>query len=248
MLPAFSIGEWVLSTFAAVGIGVSKSGLPGISLLHVVLFAHLFPGLQSTGVVLPMLITGDFGAVMLFRRHAQWRHVVRTLPPAVMGVVVGWWFMDQLPAGRFNPVIGGIVLVLSILQGIRDWRPGAWQGVPHSHWFAWVMGFTAGVTTMLANAAGPVMSLYLLAVALPREQFVGTSAWFFLIINLIKVPFSAQLGLITAETLAFNAVLVPAIVAGLLLGRAVIRRLSQKWFDTLVLFFAALASLRLLAG
>jgi uncharacterized membrane protein YfcA len=108
------------------------------------------------------------------------------------------------------------------------------------------MGFAAGVTTMLANAAGPVMGLYLLAVALPKDAFVGTGAWFFLIINLIKVPFSAQLGLITPDSLMFNAVLVPVILCGLFFGRMVVARLTQKWFDTFILAFAMIASLRLL--
>jgi hypothetical protein len=108
------------------------------------------------------------------------------------------------------------------------------------------MGFIAGVTTMLANAAGPVMGLYLLAVALPKDAFVGTAAWFFLLVNLAKVPFSAQLGLITPATLTFNALLLPAIAAGLLLGREVVARLPQRFFNSLVLVFAIAAALRLL--
>ncbi len=246
VLPAFTPLQWALAILAAVGIGISKSGLPGISLLHVVLFAQLFPGLQSTGVVLPMLVVGDIGAVRLFRRHAQWQHVLRTLPPAVLGVIIGWALMGQLHAARFGPIMGWIVLTLAVAQGIRDWRPQLWQRIPHSRGFAWAMGFTAGVTTMLANAAGPVMALYLLAVGLPKDQFIGTGAWFFLIINLVKIPFSAQLGLITGHSLAFNAVLMPAIVAGLLVGRSLIARLPQKGFDTLILLFAIVASLRLL--
>lgn len=246
MLPALTPAQWGLALLAGVGIGVSKSGLPGISLLHVVIFAQLFPGIASTGVVLPMLIAGDLGAVALFRRHAQWVHVGRTLPPALLGVVAGWWIMGRIPSQAFGPIIGGTVLVLSGLQALRDWRPGLWQAVPHTRSFAWSMGFAAGVTTMVANAAGPVMGLYLLAVALPKDAFVGTAAWFFLLINLLKVPFSAQLGLITPATLTFNLVLIPAIAAGLFLGRAVVARLPQKAFDTLVLGFAVLASLRLL--
>ncbi len=246
MLPDFTPSQWLLAILAATGIGISKSGLPGISLLHVVIFAQLFPGLASTGVVLPMLIGGDLAAVWLFRRHAQWNHVGRTLPPAVAGIVTGWWIMGQLPGSRFGPLIGSIVLVLAALQALRDWRPTLWQSVPHSPAFAWTMGFVAGVTTMLANAAGPVMGLYLLAVALPKEAFVGTSAWFFLLVNLLKVPFSAQLGLITAPSLLFNALLLPIILAGLLLGREVVGRLPQRAFDYLVLAFAVVASLRLL--
>lgn len=253
MLPEFTTLQWVLAILAAVGIGVSKSGLPGISLLHVVIFAQLFPGLASTGVVLPMLICGDIGAVLLFRRDARWPHVFRTLPPAVIGVAVGWALMkwaqsEHVSPAKFGPVIGGIVLTLALLQLGRNWRPEIFTRVPHTHAFAWTMGLIAGVTTMLANAAGPVMALYLLAVALPKEAFVGTAAWFFLLINLIKVPFSVQLGLINAPSLAFNALLIPGIVAGLFLGKLVVAKLPQKFFDTLVLLFAVVAAAKLLGA
>ncbi len=246
MLPPFSFAQWLLMVLAATGIGISKSGLPGISLLHVVIFAQLFPGLQSTGVILPMLIVGDVGAVLLFRRHARWEHVLRTLPPALIGVAIGWGLMRTFPGAQWNPVIGGIVLGLAMLQLGRNWKPDLFATVPHTHAFAWTIGLVAGVVTMIANAAGPVMALYLLAVALPKVEFVGTAAWFFLLINVLKVPFSAQLGLINPATLGLNAVLVPAIVAGLFLGRLLVARLPQRWFDTFVLAFAILAAFRLL--
>jgi len=246
VLPDFTAVEWALAVIAATGIGVSKSGLPGVSLLHVVLFAQLFPGLRSTGVVLPMLIVGDVGAVLLFRRHAQWNHVFRTLPPALVGVGIGWACMRAWPGLNWNPVIGGIVAGLAVLQLVRNWRPDLLSDMPHARGFAWTMGLLAGVTTMVANAAGPVMGLYLLAVALPKDAFVGTSAWFFLLINVLKVPFSAQLGFIEPATLTFNALLIPLILSGLFLGRALVAKVPQKVFDTLILAFAILASLKLI--
>jgi uncharacterized membrane protein YfcA len=246
VLPDFTAVEWALAVLAATGIGVSKSGLPGVSLLHVVLFAQLFPGLRSTGVVLPMLIVGDVGAVLLFRRHAQWNHVFRTLPPALIGVGIGWACMRAWPGLNWNPVIGGIVAGLAVLQLVRNWRPDLLSDMPHARGFAWTMGLLAGITTMVANAAGPVMGLYLLAVALPKDAFVGTSAWFFLLINVLKVPFSAQLGFIEPATLAFNALLIPVILSGLFLGRALVAKVPQKVFDSLILAFAILASLKLI--
>jgi uncharacterized protein len=246
VLPDFTALEWALAVLAATGIGISKSGLPGVSLLHVVLFAHLFPGLRSTGVVLPMLIVGDVGAVLLFRRHAQWNHVFRTLPPALVGVGIGWACMRAWPGLNWNPVIGGIVAGLAVLQLVRNWRPELLSDMPHARGFAWTMGLLAGVTTMVANAAGPVMGLYLLAVALPKDAFVGTSAWFFLLINVLKVPFSAQLGFIEPATLTFNALLIPVILSGLFLGRALVAKVPQKVFDSLILAFAIVASLKLI--
>ena len=237
---------WSVALCAALGIGVSKSGLPGVSLLHVVLFAHLFPGLRSTGVVLPMLVVGDLGAVLLFRREARWEHVLRTLPPALVGVVAGWACMRAWPRLDWNPVIGGIVLALALMQVARSLRPEWWARVPHGRAFAVTVGFLAGVTTMVANAAGPVMALYLLAVSLPKEAFVGTAAWFFLAINVLKLPFSAGLGLVDEGSLVLNAMLAPAVVVGLFLGRALTARIPQRWFDHLVLAFAIAASVKFL--
>jgi uncharacterized membrane protein YfcA len=154
--------------------------------------------------------------------------------------------MRALPGLSWNPVIGGIVAGLAVLQLIRNWRADLLANMPHSRGFAWTMGLLAGVTTMVANAAGPVMGLYLLAVALPKEAFVGTSAWFFLLINVMKVPFSAQLGFIEAPTLAFNALLIPVILSGLFVGKALVARVPQKWFDTLILGFAIVASVKLI--
>ena len=237
---------WLVALVAALGIGISKSGLPGVSLLHVVLFAHLFPGLRSTGVVLPMLIVGDVGAVLLFRRQARWDLVARTLPPALMGVAAGWACMRGWPGLDWNPVIGGIVLALATVQVARTAKPSWWANIPHSRAFAACVGFIAGITTMVANAAGPVMALYLLAVGLPKEAFVGTAAWFFLSINVLKVPFSTALGLLDGQSLLLNATLAPVIVAGLFAGRALTTRLPQRWFDHLVLAFAMVAGAKFL--
>jgi uncharacterized membrane protein YfcA len=241
-----TLQQWALACLAAVGIGVSKSGLPGVSLLHVVLFAQLFPGLQSTGVVLPMLVVGDIGAVLLFRRHADWHHIRRTLPPAGIGVVAGWGVMSLWGQADFRPVIGVIVLALAVIQLIRHWRPETLAHLPHTRAFAWSIGLLAGGVTMVANAAGPVMALYLVAVSLPKNVFVGTSAWFFLILNVSKVPFSAQLGLIQGDSLRLNLILIPAIVVGLFLGKATMSRVPQRLFDTLIIGFAFVAALRLL--
>jgi len=245
-MPDLTLVQWLLSILAAFGIGVAKSGFAGVSLLHVLVFAMLFGARDSTGVVLPMLIVGDICAVRAFHQHARWDFIRRMLPPACLGVIAGWALMHRLDEAAFKPLIGWIILGLAALQIARLQRPDWFSHIPHARWFAWTMGVMAGVTTMLANAAGPVMALYFLAIALPKLEFVGTSAWFFLSINVFKVPFSAQLGLIHSKTLLFNAVLIPAIVIGLLAGRWLVTRIPQKLFDALLLIFVGVAALRMI--
>ena len=244
-MPHLTPSQWMLSILAGFGIGFAKSGFAGVSLLHVIVFIFLFGARDSTGVVLPMLIAGDVMAVIAFRQHARWDYIRRLLPPAVTGIIAGWWMMKHLSDAAFKPLAGAIILALTVLQLVRLWRPRLYENVPHRLWFAWLMGLLAGLTTMVANAAGPIMALFLIAVSLPKFELVGTSAWFFFVINCLKVPFSVDLGLIHRSTLLFNAALVPAIGTGLVAGRWCVTRVPQKLFDALLLAFAGIAALRL---
>ena len=245
-MPTLSPAEWALVCLGAFGIGFAKSGFAGVSLLHVVIFAFLFGARPSTGVVLPMLIIGDTLAVLAFRQHARWDYIRKMLPPAITGVVLGWLLMKSLPNLAFKGVIGGIILGLSALQLTRLTRPGLFEQIPHQMWFAWTMGLLAGTTTMLANAAGPIMALYFIAVSLPKFEFVGTSAWFFFVVNCLKVPFSVELGLIHFDTLALNAIMIPLVALGLFSGKALVHQIPQRLFDALLLAFAAVAALRMI--
>ena len=238
--------EWALALVAALGLGASKGGFAGFGLFHVVVFAFLFGAKKSTGIVLPMLLCGDLCAVASFRQHARWDYMQRLALPTAIGVVVGWTLMDRLSDAAYKPVIGSVILGLAAMQAARMWRPTWFERVPHARWFAWSLGFLAGFTTMLANGGGTIIALYLVVVSLPKIELIGTTSWFFLLLNVFKIPFSTGLGLISFETLAINAVLLPVILVGFVGGRWLIHRVSQRLFDTLVLAFSGLAALRFL--
>ena len=237
--------QWGLVVLGALLIGVSKTGIAGLGVLAVAIYANILPARQSTGIILPMLICADVVAVAAYRRHAVWGHLWPLFPWVVVGVVTGYFTMGHINDAQVRRGIGAILLVMVALHFWRRQRAGN-EPVPHTLWFSALTGVLAGFTTMLANAAGPVMILYMLAVGLPKMEFLGTGAWYFLIVNLFKVPFSCQLGLITPGTLQFNAVLLPAVIAGALLGRLVVKRINQMWFETLALALTLVASARLL--
>jgi uncharacterized membrane protein YfcA len=246
LLPELSPATLALLAFAAGGVGMSKSGLAGLGMVHIVIFAAVFGARASTGILLPLLVLGDILAVIFVGKGVQWRMVARLLPPSITGIFLGWLLIDRLDERALKPVVGGIILGLTALQVARLWRP-AWFGhFPHATWFAWLLGGFAGVTTMLANAAGPVVALYLLAVALPKNVLIATAAWLFLVLNILKLPFSWQLGLITPDTLRLNLLLAPMVLVGLLAGKWIVKRIPQRLFDTFILLFTATAGLRLM--
>jgi uncharacterized membrane protein YfcA len=238
----------LLAAIAALCTGLSKAGFAGFGLVTVIIFANIFGARDSTGVVLPLLIAADLGAITIYRRNVRWDHLRRTLPATAIGVVIGAFVLSRLDNASFKPILGGIILTLTVMQLARLWRPDWFGDVPHSRAAALGLGLLAGVTTMMANAAGPLVALYFVAVGLPKIELVSTLAWFFFLINLFKMPFSVGIGVVSLESLMLDLVLVPAVVVGLVGGRWLIHRIPQRAFDMLMLVFAALASLKLVLG
>ena len=241
----FTAVQWTLLAVGSVLIGLGKTGIPGISIAFVPVLAAILPTRASTGFLLPMLIIGDIFAVTYYKRHAQWKHLIRLIPFSLIGIGIGYFTMKLISDDQLRPIIGVVVLLMLTVQLIRS-RGAGDASVPRSIWFALVMGVTAGFTTMLANAAGPIMAIYLLAMRLPKEQYVGTGAWYFFVVNLIKVPLSASLGLITVESLLSNAVLIPAITLGAVMGIIVLKIIPQTVFRLAILLIAAASAIRLL--
>lgn len=246
MLYELSLFEISLLALGGLGIGISKSGFSGVSMLHVVLYAFVFGAFESTGVLLPMLVVGDLFAIWVFGRKADWQHVRKLLPPTLIGIVLGWGLMDRIAPDWFNLIVGTIILSLSLVQWTRTTKPNWFETFPHQSWFAVMLGLLAGFTTMLANAAGPVVALYLLAVSLPKWELIGTSAWLFLVLNVMKLPLSYELGVITQQSLVVDACFAPFIPIGLFAGRWLVGRTPQNLFNGILLVFTATAALRLI--
>jgi uncharacterized membrane protein YfcA len=237
---------WVIVAFCAVMVGTTKTGMPGLGILIVPLMALVVPARQSTGILLGILILGDLFAVVYHRHNARWGHVLRLLPAAFAGIVAGYFSLRYVNDKQLKPIIGVIVLML---LGVNYWRNRAKSEdtpVPTQLGFAIVLGFMAGVTTMMANAAGPIMIIYLLAMRLPKVEFVGTGVWFFFVVNWLKVPFSAGLDLMTTESVKLNLMMLPFIAVGAVAGIFLLKRIPQRVFNIVVQILAAAAAIKLL--
>lgn len=240
-----SIAGWIILCLAGFFIGVSKTGIPGIGTLAIVMTAIVIPARASTGIILPMLIVGDIFAVTYYKRHACWQYLFRLIPYAVAGIITGYLALGRMDDSQLRPIIGFIVLLLLGLNEsdiLNQWN------IPAKWYFAAVIGLSAGFTTMIANAAGPIMIIYLLAMRLPKEEFIGTGAWYFFLLNWFKVPFSANLGLINNQSLLLNLKVVPAIVIGAITGIYLLKKIPQRLFEAIIKVLTVIAAIKLIMG
>jgi uncharacterized membrane protein YfcA len=240
----FTPAQWAIAVLAALIVGVSKTGVGGLGMLSVALFALVMPAKQATGMVLPLLCFGDIVAVASYRQHAKWNYLWRLFPWTALGVFIGYFALGRIDERQARLLIGGIVLGLVALHLIRRRMQG--NETEHGAWFAPTIGVLAGFTTLVANAAGPLMAIYLLAMRLPKMDFVGTGAVFFMLLNLFKVPFMVHLGLINTASFTFNLMLAPVVFLGAWYGRKLLKQINQRVFENLALGLSVAAALKLL--
>lgn len=258
---------WALLIVSALLVGLSKTALPGVTTIAVAMFAQVLPAKESTGVMLLLLLTGDLPAIWAYRRDADATMLKRLVPAVACGVLIGALFLRVASDDLMRRIIGWLLIaliVITLAQRARGRRRGgptaraASAGAPSggtgsasragsSPMARMVYGALAGFSTMVANAGGPVTSLYFLACRYPVKAFLGTTAWFFFLVNLTKLPFSIALGIIHVDALALVAILIPAVLVGALAGRLLADRMPQRVFDPIVMVLTVVAALPLLA-
>ena len=239
---------WLIAVIAAFCVGMSKTGFGGLGVISVTLFAMLWPAKASTGALLPLMIFADFLAVFYYRRHADWTDLARLMPATLLGIICGWWLMPKISDQTFTLMLGWLILGLMGLTILQRLYPILLKKTADHPAIGWLAGWLSGVVTMLANAAGAITAFYFLARRMDKMTFVGTAAWFFLVVNLAKVPFSVDLGLINRESLFFDAMLLPVVLFGGVAGQVLLKRVPQKLFEWITIGLAMVAALRLLVG
>ncbi len=238
--------QWALLFACALLIGMSKTGMQGISTISIPLLAIAFGAKPSTGLILPMLCLADVVAVIYYRRSAQWKHILRLLPTAIAGFFIALAVDRALPQAWFK-----YLMAASIFAGMAvmfyTGRQGAKTDLTGKWWYTASFGLLGGFATMIGNAAGPIMSVYLLSVRLPKYAFVGTAAWFFLVVNYLKLPLQAFVWKnITVSSLAAGAMCVPFILLGALVGIRLVRRMPERGYKAFIIATTLLSTAAML--
>ncbi|MFT6796022.1 MAG: putative membrane protein YfcA [Maribacter sp.] len=237
-----TLSSWILSSAAAFVIGLSKAGIKGVAVINVTFMALAFGAKESTGMVVPLLILADIFAVIYYNRHTQWKYVFKLLPWMIIGVLIGVYVGKDLPESLFK--IGMAIIILITVFMMYWWDRKKIKNVP-KHWsFSSAIGIVAGVTTMVGNLAGAFSNIYFLAMRLPKNHFIGTAAWLFLIVNIIKLPFHIFVWeTISKETLLLNVKLLPGIIIGFLVGIKIISLIKEAFFRKMILVLTALGAI-----
>lgn len=247
-MPNFQLDtvQWLLVICSSILVGFSKTGINGTATLAIPIMAGIFGGKTSAAVMLPMLIIGDIFGVGKYHNQAKWPYIRKLIPWTSAGLILGLWVGDRIDDHQFKIVIAVSVLICLGIMLWMEQREDEME-IPGQWWFAAVMGLAGGFTTMIGNAAGPVMTIYLLSMRLPKYEFIGTGAWFFAMLNILKLPLQIIFwGSITGATLRFNALMIPFIAIGAFLGVIAVKHIPEKPFRHTILGLAAVSAVRLL--
>lgn len=239
--------QWIIISIAAIFIGFNKAGLPTLGILIVTMLMFIFPAKAAVGVMLPMLIIADVFAVIYYRRNVVWNHLIKLLPWVLIGLSVGYFVLDIINDQLLRSIIGGLVITMVGLHVLKDrFRQNFNDLLPTSKIFISVMGTVGGFTTMVGNAAGEVMGIYLLVQGFKKEEFLGTAAWFFMIVNLIKLPLYIQLGLLSGKMILLDLKMLPIIFLGAVIGVHILPKVPQRVFNFLILGVAVIGGINML--
>ena len=233
---------FTIALSAAFTLGVAKSGIKGLAVLIVTGLALVYGAKESTGILMPLLICGDILAVIYYNRHVKWIYLIKLLPWMVAGVLAGVLLGKNLPEDLFKSGMAIIILISVVMM--YYWERKKDRKVPNHLSFAALMGMMAGFTTMVGNLAGVFSNIYFLAIKLPKNEFIGTAAWLFFIINLFKVPFHIwSWGTINLASFQISLSLIPAVILGFMFGVSIVKKIKNDRYRQLILLLTGLGGL-----
>ena len=245
LLFIFSFFNWGLILLAAFFIGLSKAGLKGIDMMNVTIMAIVFGSKASTGIVLPLLCVADIIAVSYYHRHAQWNHFWKLIPWMAIGILVGVYVGKDMNEAIFRKIMAVIIILTVAIMIALEMRKKPL--IPTNKLFVANMGLAAGFTTMLGNLAGAFSNIYFLAMRMSKNDFIGTAAWIFLVINLFKLPFQVFLWKnITLESLYTDLLLLPSMLIGFWVGLKIVSKIKDDNYRKVVIVLTFLGAIVLL--
>ncbi len=237
---------WGITVLCAFISGLSKSGLKGFAMINIPILAYLYGGMTSVAILLPFLIFGDTFAIIYYHRKAQLKHIKKIFPWAIVGVFAAVFVGKYINDEQFRIAIGITILVCLAFILYRDMLGDDGIDLSSKRWFASSLGFSGGFATMIGNAAGPIFNLYLMALKIPKDTFIATGAYFYIVLNLIKVPIHVfYWKSITWETFQLNLVCLPVLLGGAFIGKGLVKLIPEKAYRNFILIVTFISAVLL---
>ena len=241
---SLNLYEWLQLLLCAIGIGMAKTGLGGIGLLIVPVMAGIFGAKSSTGIVLILLIMADLFGVGYYHQHADIKKIIRLAPSAIVGIFIGVIVGDSISEDNFKIILSTTVLLGALLTVFQRTEKNS-ENI--NTIFTIFVGLLGGFSTMVGNAAGPIMTIYFLSMGFKKNKFIGTAAWFFLLVNLFKVPFQIFIWkTIDMGVFLFDLCLFPLIYMGAITGVWIVKKIPEKPYRIFLIVSVLLSTIRLL--
>jgi len=223
----------------AMGIGMAKTGLGGLGMVVVPVMANIFGAKSSTGILLLLLIMADFFGVRYYHMHADLRQLIKLIPSTIIGILTGVLIGDILSDVYFQFLLGAVIISGALIMVIK-------VDIKENKLFSIAVGFLGGFITMIGNAAGPIMSIYFLSMGFDKNKFIGTAAWFFLFVNLFKVPMHVLIWkTIDLNILLFDLSLFPFILVGAVTGVWIVKKIPERPYKIFVIVSVFLSTFNL---
>ncbi len=241
----FDLSFWAVAVLAVVIVGLSKSGLVGsMGMVAVPLLSFVMPARDATGMMLPVLLCMDAVAIWVYRRDANWRVLAIMLPGAVVGTIIGWLVWSVVTDAEVLLVVG-LITLLFMLDALLPLRKRL-EGMPPSKPWGAFWGATAGLTSFISHTGGPPFQIYTLPMRMTPVMFSGTTAFFFAIVNAMKlVPFYF-LGQLSVSNLELSALLAPLGIVSVFAGVYLVKRISARRFYQLAYILIAILAVKLI--
>jgi uncharacterized membrane protein YfcA len=235
--------QWLAWICLGLCIGLSKAGYTGVPSIIIPVIAIIFGARESTGLTLPLLCFADVLAVIYYNRHTEWKYLIKLIPWTLAGFALALWVDSLVPVQAFKYLMGGCILAGLIVM-VWNERRSKDAALPSAWWYSALFGIAGGFSTTIGNIAGPIMSVFLLSMRLPKNSFVGTSAWFFLIVNYLKLPVQIFLWKnITWDVLAFDLTLVPFVLIGGVIGVITIKKISEPVYRKVIMVLTLVSTI-----
>ena len=237
-----SITVWLLTLVSAFLVGLSKSGIKGIGMVTIPLMVYLYGAQASVGILLPILVFGDIMALIQYHKSGRFKEILRLFPFAAVGIIVAVLVGSYINDKQFRDAIAGVLLLSLVIMLFNEIR-GKKESLSNSIFFRSFFGITGGFATMIGNAAGPIFNLYILSMRMPKNSFIGTGAWFFLALNLFKVPFHVfSWHTITTQTFQMDILMIPGIIVGAIAGKRIVKLIPEKAYRLFIYVVIFLSS------